>query len=121
MAEPHLRPTPDDEDDGLESGRMGFLEHLDELRARLIRSCLAVAAGMVVAFVFSDRIADFVEGPVIKVLPPGTALVFVRPGEAFSFYLDLSLIGGVVLAAPFVMYQVWGFIAPALYAKEKKL
>ena len=100
---------------------MGFLEHLDELRARLIRSCLAVAAGMVVAFVLSDRIADFVEGPVIKVLPPGTALVFVRPGEAFSFYLDLSLIGGVVLAAPFVMYQVWGFIAPALYAKEKKL
>jgi sec-independent protein translocase protein TatC len=122
MAEPHLRSTPDDdEDDGLKAGRMGFLEHLDELRTRLIRSCLAIAAGMIVAFLFSDRIADFVEGPVIKVLPPGTALVFVRPGEAFSFYLDLSLIGGVVLAVPFIMYQVWGFIAPALYAREKKL
>src|SRR5205807_3572000 len=58
--------------------------------------------------------------PTLRMLPPGTTLIFTRPGEAFSFYLDISLIGGVVLAAPFVMYQVWRFIAPALYAKEKR-
>ncbi len=53
-------------------------------------------------------------------LPPGSQLVFIRPGENFSFYLDIALIGGVVLAAPFVLYQVWRFIAPGLYATEKR-
>jgi sec-independent protein translocase protein TatC len=100
---------------------MGFLDHLEELRVRLIRACVAIAVGMALAFVFVGRIADFVEASVLRALPIGTALVFIRPGEAFSFYLDLALIGGVVLAAPFVTYQVWGFIAPGLYAKEKRL
>ena len=101
--------------------RMGFLEHLDELRQRLIRACIALVAGMLVAFVFVNRIADFVLAPTLRVLPPGTDLVSTRPGETFSFYLDVALIGGVVLSAPFVMYQVWRFIAPGLYAREKKL
>jgi sec-independent protein translocase protein TatC len=118
----HQRHSDDhhDSDDPSLGGRMGFLEHLDELRTRIIRSCIALAAGMAVALIFVDRIAEFVERPVLRVLPSGTTLVFIRPGEAFSFYLDLALIGGVVLAAPFVMYQVWGFIAPGLYAKEKR-
>ena len=115
---PH--PADDSDDDPSSTATMGFLEHLDELRARLIRSCLAIGVGMVGAFVFVDRIADFVEGPILRALPTGTTLVFIRPGEAFSFYLDLALIGGVVLAAPYVMFQVWGFIAPGLYAKEKR-
>jgi sec-independent protein translocase protein TatC len=119
MVEPD-RLEPEEPDDDLGEGRMGFLEHLEELRKRIIRSCVAIGIGMAVAFVFVDRIADFVEGPIVRVLPAGSALVFIRPGEAFSFYLDLALIGGVVLAAPFVMYQVWRFIAPGLYAKEKK-
>jgi len=102
-------------------GRMGFLEHLDELRQRLIRACIALAAGMLVAFLFVNRIADFVLAPTLRILPPGTDLIATRPGETFSFYLNVALIGGVVLAAPFVMYQVWRFIAPGLYAKEKKL
>ena len=99
---------------------MGFLDHLDELRKRIIRSCLAIAVGMVIAWVFVDRIADFVLAPTLRMLPPNTSLIYTRPGEGFSFYLDLALIGGVVLAAPFVTYQVWRFIAPGLYAKEKR-
>lgn len=99
---------------------MGFLEHLDELRNRLIRSCIAVGLGMLVAFMFVDRIAEFVLAPTLRMLPSGASLIFTKPGEGFSFYLDLALIGGVVLAAPFVTYQVWRFIAPGLYAKEKR-
>jgi sec-independent protein translocase protein TatC len=99
---------------------MGFLDHLDELRMRIIRSCIAIGAGMVVAFLFAERIADFVLAPTLRMLPPGTTLIYTRPGEGFSFYLDVALIGGVVLAMPFVTYQVWRFIAPALYANEKK-
>jgi sec-independent protein translocase protein TatC len=119
VPDPSHRWSSDDEE-SLAGSKMSFLDHLDEFRVRLIRSCLAVAGGMLVAFVFVDRIAVFVLAPTIRMLPPGTTLVFTRPGEAFSFYLDLALIGGIVIALPFVMYQVWRFIAPALYAKEKK-
>ncbi len=97
-----------------------FLDHLDELRTRIIRSCLAIGMGMVIAWAFVDRLADFVLAPALRSLPPGSALIFTKPGEAFSFDLDIALIFGVVLAAPFVMYQVWLFVAPALYANEKR-
>ena len=97
MAKPQYRLVPNTPNDG-DEGRMGFLEHLDELRQRLIRACLALGVGMLVAFFFVDRIADFVLAPTLKVLPPGTDLIATRPGETFSFYLNVALIGGVVLA-----------------------
>lgn len=112
-------PADDREPDP--GGTMGFLEHLEELRRRLIRALIALVAGMAVAFVFADRIADFVLGPTLRALPEGSRLVTTRPGEGFAFYFDLALIGGVVLAAPFITYQVWRFIAPGLYAREKRL
>src|SRR5262249_37225103 len=101
-------------------GQMSFLDHLDELRTRIIRSLVAIGVGMLAAFFFAERIGAFILGPAIRALPPGQSLIYTRPGEGFSFYLDTALIGGVVLAAPFVMYQVWSFIAPGLYAREKK-
>jgi len=109
----------DDEREDL-PGAMGFLEHLDELRTRIIRACIAIGVGMLVAFYYYDRLATFVLEPTLRALPPGTALVTIRPGEALSFYVDIALIGGCVLAAPFVMYQVWRFVAPGLYATEKR-
>jgi len=121
MAEAHYRVPPEESDDDVTNGKMGFLEHLDELRTRLIRSCLAIVVGMVIAFAFVDRIANFVLAPTLRMLPAGATLIMTRPGEGFSFYLDLALIGGVVLAAPFVTYQVWRFIAPGLYGREKRL
>jgi sec-independent protein translocase protein TatC len=101
-------------------GQMGFLDHLDELRTRIIRSLVAVGAGMLLAFIFVERIADFVLAPTLRMLPPGATLIYTKPGEGFSFYLDVALIGGIVLAMPFVTYQVWRFIAPALYANERR-
>src|SRR5437762_3372192 len=120
MAEARQHVVPDEPDGEQGEGKMGFLEHLDELRKRIIRSCIAIAAGMLVAFFFVDRLGDFILAPTLKTLPPGEALIYTKPGEGFAFYLDIALIGGIVLAAPFVMYQVWRFIAPGLYAKEKK-
>jgi sec-independent protein translocase protein TatC len=111
-----------DMEDGEEEGRMGFLDHLEELRTRIIRACIAVAIGMVVAFLMYDKIGEIVLSSVMASLPPGTNyLVYTRPGEGFSFYLDLSLIGGVILAAPFVAWQAWKFIAPGLYVNERRL
>lgn len=108
--------APDDEPDG----RMGFLEHLDELRMRLIKSCIALGAGMLVALFFVDQISEFVLDATIRVLPSDTQMISTRPGETFSFYLNVALISGVVLAAPFVSFQVWRFIAPGLYTSERK-
>jgi len=121
MAPLRVQTRRPDTDDEVPNGKMGFLEHLDELRTRIIRSCIALAIGMLIAFTFISRIADFVLGPTLRLLPPGTSLIMTRFGEGLSFYMDLALLGGVVLAAPFVTYQLWRFIAPGLYAKEKRL
>ncbi len=82
---------------------------------------MALAVVLLIAFFFVDSIGDFILAPALKALPAGDALIFTKPGEGFAFYLDVSFIGGIVLAAPFVMYQVWQFIAPGLYSHEKRL
>ena len=112
---------PDDDDAALEGGKMSFLEHLDELRRRIVRSCLAIAAGVVATFAFIQPIFTFVLAPTRKALPPGVKLIYTQPGEAFSLYVTVALIAGVVVAAPYIMYQVWMFIAPGLYSNEKRL
>jgi sec-independent protein translocase protein TatC len=110
----HRRPTDQD-------GSMGFLEHLDEFRSRLIKCCVAVMAGMVIAFYFHEQIANFIMGPSRAAMPAGTRMQTTRLGEGFAFYLDISLIAGALLAAPFVLFQVWRFIAPGLHANEKRV
>jgi sec-independent protein translocase protein TatC len=100
---------------------MGFLEHLDALRTRIVRACLAVGAGMLVSLFFYDRLGTFVLEPTLRVLPPGSELIFTRPSEMFAFYFNVALIGGVILAAPLVSYHAWKFIAPGLRAREKRL
>jgi sec-independent protein translocase protein TatC len=99
---------------------MGFLQHLDELRKRLIHACVGIAIGMAIAFVFIGHLIDFVLAPARKMLPPGSHFIFTQPAEAFSLYVTVALIAGAILAGPYVAYQVWLFIAPALYAKEKR-
>ena len=115
------RSLEDDEDREDGGARMGFLDHLDELRTRLIRACLALVACMAVSFLIVKRIGEIVLSSVLASLPPGTAIIYTRPGEGFAFYIDLSLMGGVVLAAPVVAWQVWKFIAPGLYVNERRL
>jgi sec-independent protein translocase protein TatC len=111
--------TPPDDDE--REGRMGFLVHLDEQRLCLFLFCLAIGACMAIAFFFRDRIAAFVLEPILEALPEGTSLVATRFGEAFAFYLDIAMIGGVIIAAPYVLFQVWRFIAPGLHAHERRL
>jgi sec-independent protein translocase protein TatC len=111
---------PEDLDDDRGEGKMGFLDHLDELRTRIIRSLIAIGAGMAITFVFVERLANFILAPALRALPAGGTFIFTRPGEGLGFYMDVGLMGGLILAAPFVMYQVWRFIAPGLYSKEKK-
>jgi sec-independent protein translocase protein TatC len=115
-------PLPPDDDDEIPvEGKMSFLEHLDELRKRLVNSAIAIAVCVVGGFYWINQIVDFILAPTRKALPPGVKLIYTQPGEAFSLYVQIALIMGVVLAAPFIMYQVWMFIAPGLYSNEKRL
>ena len=116
-----LKPPPDDEDDDALAGKMSFLEHLDELRKRIVNACIAIGVGILISFAFIDRIFNFLLAPTRKVLPPGVKMIYTQPGEAFGMYITISLIAGAVIASPYVMYQVWQFIAPGLYAKEKRM
>ena len=118
----HALATNDEDDDPLAPGaKMSFLEHLDELRKRIVRSCLAVAFGILATFYWIQPIFNFILAPTRRALPPGVKLIYTQPGEAFSLYITVALIAGVVVAAPFIMYQVWMFIAPGLYSNEKRL
>jgi sec-independent protein translocase protein TatC len=113
-------PELDDDEDGA-AGKMSFLEHLDELRKRIVQACLGVAVGMLVGFAFITPIVNFILKPTLRVLPAGSRMIYTQPGEAFGLYVQVGLIVGVVMAAPWIMYQVWLFIAPGLYTNEKKL
>ena len=118
----HALATNAEDDDPLAPGaKMSFLEHLDELRKRIVRSCLAVAFGILATFYWIEPIFNFILAPTRRALPPGVKLIYTQPGEAFSLYVQIALIMGVVLASPFIMFQVWRFIAPGLYSNEKRL
>lgn len=122
-------PPPDStsEDDGDEEeegmAKMSFLEHLQELRDRIIRALMGVAVGCAVGLYFSDEIFARVSQPVAGVLRKmglSDKLVFTHPADAFNVYLQLGLVAGLFLASPWVLYQVWAFIAPGLYQKERR-
>jgi sec-independent protein translocase protein TatC len=118
------RAPDDDPDDDLEpedaGGKMSFLEHLDELRHRLIVSILAIIVGFLIAFFFIDHIFAFIMRPLQQILPPGGRLIYTEATEAFMLQLKMAALAGVVLAAPVIMWQVWLFIAPGLYSREKR-
>mgnify|MGYP000851922155 CR=1 FL=1 len=116
-----LKKIDDDEPEEQElAGRMSFLEHLEELRKRIIYACYGIAVGVAASFLFIQQIYDFLTAPAIATLPPGSKIIYTQPTEAFSLYINISLIAGIVIASPFIMYQVWKFIAPGLYSNEKK-
>jgi sec-independent protein translocase protein TatC len=109
------------EDEEESADRMSFLEHLDELRKRIVNCCLGIAVGILVSFFFIDQIFNFLLAPTRRVLPPGVRMIYTQPGEAFGMYITVSLIAGAVIASPYIMYQVWRFIAPGLYSNEKRM
>jgi sec-independent protein translocase protein TatC len=112
-------PDPEDELDE-SGGKMSFLDHLDELRKRLVASALALAGGALVAFLFIDRIFAFIMLPLSRMMPKGSSLIAVEPTETFMLYVKMGLLAGVVIEAPLIAWQLWLFIAPGLYAREKR-
>jgi sec-independent protein translocase protein TatC len=108
----------DDDDEG--GGKMSFLEHLDELRKRIIRALISLCLGVAIAAFFIDEIYAFVMLPLRQALRPGETMIYTYPTEAFMLYIRIAVIAGLFIAAPLIFFQVWLFVAPALYQKERR-
>jgi sec-independent protein translocase protein TatC len=99
---------------------MTFLEHLEDLRKRIFYSLIALFIAVVPGALFCTDIFDILSKPVTQYLPPGQKLTFTKLTVPFTLYMKVSLITALFIALPFIFLQVWYFIAPGLYRKEKK-
>jgi sec-independent protein translocase protein TatC len=96
---------------------MSLMEHLEELRRRIVHSALYLAGGFLVAYYFHVRLYGLVQAPLDTL---HIKLNYTHPMDPLNLYLQVALIGGAILASPFILYQVWLFIAPGLYQKERR-
>ncbi|MBR4984669.1 MAG: twin-arginine translocase subunit TatC [Proteobacteria bacterium] len=104
-----------------DTSEMPFYAHFAELRSRLIKSLAAVGVGAVACFSFSPALYALLARPLKDALSePSQSLIFLSPVEPFFVYLKLSILSGIIVTLPFVFFQIWRFIAPGLYAHEKK-
>ena len=102
---------------------MSFLEHLEELRRRIIYSFLYIVAGFSICWWFHEQIFGLMQKPIVQALANhgmDTKLVYLNPTDAFNMYLKVAFLAGVFVASPFVLYQVWAFISPGLYRHERR-
>jgi sec-independent protein translocase protein TatC len=102
---------------------MGFLDHLEELRKRLVYSIVAVIAGTGLCWGYRERIYGVMQKPIVDALRAHhlpEKLVYVNPTDPFNLYLKIAMMAGLFLTSPFVLYQVWMFISPGLYRNEKR-
>src|SRR5258708_39442342 len=102
---------------------MSFLEHLEELRKRIFDSLVAVAAGAGICWWYHERLLGLMQRPIVDVLRRyhlPEQLVYLNPTEPFNLYLKVSVLAGLFLTSPYVLYQVWLFISPGLYRREKR-
>ncbi|MFC1581045.1 twin-arginine translocase subunit TatC [Thermodesulfobacteriota bacterium] len=97
-----------------------FMKHLEELRKRLVSSAIAVGACFVVCYIFAERLFAILVSPLKAQMVEGDKLIFTNLPEMFLTYLKTAFIAAILLASPFIFYQIWMFVAPGLYQKEKK-
>jgi sec-independent protein translocase protein TatC len=104
----------------MDEKKLPLTAHLQELRKRLILSFVAIAGGFALCYTFAEKIFDILAAPLLEMMPTGGSLVFTSVAEAFFTYMKVAFISGLILASPFVLYQIWAFVAPGLYRHEKK-
>jgi sec-independent protein translocase protein TatC len=100
--------------------RSPLLRHLTEIRKRLVRSAIALGIGFAVCYGFSERLFELLAYPLKVNMPPGDRMVYTSLPEMFFVYIKTALVAGLLLAAPYVFYQIYLLVAPGFYQKEKK-
>jgi sec-independent protein translocase protein TatC len=118
MAAPQPRKPP--APSPAELPRMTLVEHLEELRKRLVRALIAPAVAFAACWSYREQIGDYLARPIYEVLPAGTKLAFLGISDPFILYFKMTALVAVFVASPFVFYQIWMFVAPGLYQKEKR-
>ncbi len=96
---------------------MSLLEHLEELRKRLIHSVVYLLIGFAVAYAFHTPLTNYIQKPLVDI---GLKMTMTHPTDALNFFIKTSLVCGAIFASPFILYQVWLFISPGMYTNEKK-
>jgi sec-independent protein translocase protein TatC len=96
---------------------MSLMEHLDELRRRIVHSAIYLGLGFGIAWIFRNQFVSFIQAPLNHI---GKSLVFTHPMDPLNLQLQVSLVGGAIIASPFILFQVWLFIAPGLYQRERR-
>ncbi|MDJ0829759.1 MAG: twin-arginine translocase subunit TatC [Desulfobacterales bacterium] len=103
-----------------EEDKIPFTAHLEELRSRLIVCFSAVGVGFLISYFFKEKLFQIISRPLVSVMQSGDTLIFTGLPEAFFTYLKVSLLSGLMLAAPVILYEFWMFVAPGLYTRERK-
>src|SRR5262245_23114223 len=99
---------------------MSFLEHLEELRWRLVKALFGVLVGVIICGVFADRLVNDVILRPSKTITPPLQLINTVPFGQITFYMMTVIVGGLILSVPWILYQIWKFVEPGLKEKEKK-
>jgi len=100
--------------------KMSFLQHLEELRKRLIISFIAIFVAFLICWNWAEKIYGYLQQPLVKVLPPGDKLAYTRLTAPFFLYMKVAFFAGLFLAAPVILLQLWLFISPGLYKRERR-
>jgi sec-independent protein translocase protein TatC len=101
--------------------KMSFLDHLEELRKRLIYSIIAIGVAFLGCWGFADKIVAWIQAPLTQFLPPGDQkLAYTHLTEPFIMYMKVALFAGLFVASPVILWQVWRFISPGLYHRERR-
>jgi len=100
--------------------KLPLTSHLQELRKRLILSFIAIGVGFALCYALADSLFNILAAPLLKMMPAGGSLIFISVAEAFFTYMKVAFIAGLMLSSPFVLYQIWAFVAPGLYRHEKR-
>jgi len=117
-SEPRRKPGEPASDDDLP--RMSLLEHLEELRRRILYSLLSLVVAVSICFNWAPELLRFLARPIYRFLPPGSKLAVLGVTDSFILYFKSSLLAGLFLAFPFLLWQAWRFVAPGLYKKERR-
>jgi sec-independent protein translocase protein TatC len=113
-------PADTAEDPERDLQKMSFLEHLEELRKRLLFTFIAIAVGFAVCWHWADIIFAWLQAPLTRFLPPGDKLAFTRLTGPFFLYMKVAFFAGLFLMSPVILQQLWLFISPGLYKRERR-
>jgi sec-independent protein translocase protein TatC len=104
----------------MDEAKMSFTAHLGELRNRLIKCLVAVGIGFVGSYFFKERLFQILVHPLLKAMGEKGTLIFTGVPEPFFVYLKVSLVAGIFFSAPVILYEIWAFVAPGLYSRERR-